>query len=116
MFTFVKKILKITLVLVAIAVIFDFHYQGKSAREYARIYGWEALSYLYTQAKSLVGKDIEDLAPKSFKQLPGQIEALLPSQSESKKSVPLKGDALTPQDREALDKLLKEKLKKHPSP
>lgn len=66
MYKTIKTILKIVVILFAIALVLDLHYQGRSIRQWSKEYGWKATSWIYSQGKSLVGKDLKDLTPSSL--------------------------------------------------
>ncbi|MFO1520433.1 MAG: hypothetical protein U1F57_12355 [bacterium] len=130
MFKLFNRLWKLALILVAVALIFDFHYKGRSTRDYAKEYGMKAFHWAYGFTKGLIGKDIEDL-PKTFKDLPDQLKSggaekpkpvelskgPAPTAKEEAAAKPAeakpneKQDSITPEDREALKKLLEKKMK-----
>ncbi len=133
MWKLVKNIFKLTLLLFAIALVFDLHYQGQSIRQLSKEYGWKISAWLYGQGKSLVGKDLKDLTPSSLPKLENTLKTLENdlnnnekkndvkktlenSKDQSKKAETLKGnmtklDQLTEQDRAKLKELLNQKVK-----
>src|SRR4030095_3833937 len=138
MFKHLRTLLKVAILLIAVALILDLHYKGKSSREYAKEYGQKAFQYLHRAYKNLVGKDLEELAPKSLSDLPKKVKSLTedpdkknvsppsdfttPAKEEiSKLSPPSaapvpanpQNDGLTEQDRERMRKLLEEKMQKN---
>ncbi len=121
MFKTLTTLFKIACLFLVVALVLDLRYQGKSARKYAQEYGTLAFEWAYENAKGLVGKDIEDLAPKSVVEIPSKLKELagegsnqkVPPQNKPKvtsESVPAqKTDGLTDKDREKLKKLVQEK-------
>jgi hypothetical protein len=118
MFKWFHRLVRLAILLVVIALIFDFHYKGRSSRDYALEYGKKAFTYLYGRAKALMGKDLEEITPKSISEVPEKLKELAganekkadtPPSSKEKDSSSSKGDDLTDEDRAALKKLLEEK-------
>jgi hypothetical protein len=130
MIKWIRRLVKIAVLLIAVALILDLHYQGKSARQYAKEYGEKGVQWVYRTYKNLVGKDLEDLTPKSLSDIPAKIKQL-GSETENKNSPPaLKkevlqenpsqkqqgssgspDDGITHEDREKLKQLLEQKSK-----
>lgn len=136
MWKLIKNFVKVLLLLLIIALVFDLHYQGKSIRELAKDYGWKIASWLYTEGKSLVGKDLKDLTPSSISPKLENTLKILDNEADSKKNDVKKAlednknenkdqskksetqpsnvtklDQLTEQDRAKLKELLDQKLK-----
>jgi|GEM_PF-2426459 len=134
----IRTLVKIVLILVVVALVLDLHYKGKSSRQYAKEYGEKAIQYLHRTYKNLVGKDLEELTPKSLSDLPKKVKSLTedpdkkditvpsnittPSKEEVSKLNPSgaapvppnpKIDGLTDEDRARMQKLLEEKMKKN---
>ncbi len=136
MYKFIKSLIKLALLLLAIALVFDLHYQGQSIRALAKEYGVKVTSWLYEQGKSLVGKDLKDLTPSSLPKLENTLKSLENSiegdgkkdnvkknlegnkdqskRLESQKANEAKLDQLTPEDRAKLKELLDQKIKAKP--
>ena len=123
MFKWLNRLVKLAILLVVIALIFDFHYKGRSSRDYAWDYGKKAFAYLYERGRALVGKDLEEIAPKSISDIPGKLKEITgisekDANEKAKAEVKSedksldKGDNLTDEDREALKKLLEKKSQK----
>src|SRR4029450_10875461 len=72
----IRTIVKIALILLVVALVLDLHYKGKSSRQYAKEYGEKAFQYLQRAYKNLVGKDLEELTPKSLSDLPKKVKSL----------------------------------------
>lgn len=136
MYKFIKNVLKLALVLLAIALLLDLHYQGRSIRQWSKEYAWKASAWIYEKGKSWVGKDLKDLTPSSMpkiekalkfiesdsnkdekkedvkKSLEGSDASKDQSRKpESSKANLTKLDQLTEQDRAKLKELLEQKVK-----
>ncbi len=90
MYKTIKTILKIVLILFAIALILDLHYQGRSIRQWSKEYAWKATSWIYSQGKSLVGKDLKDLTPSSLPKLEKALKFIEPDSNNSEKKEDVK--------------------------
>src|SRR4029434_5522465 len=90
----IRTIVKIALILVVVALVLDLHYKGKSSRQYAKEYGQKAFQYLHQVYKNLVGKDLEELTPKSLSDLPNKVKSL--TEDPDKKNVSPPSDFTTP--------------------
>lgn len=134
----IRTIVKIALILLVVALVLDLHYKGKSSRQYAKEYGEKAFQYLQRAYKNLVGKDLEELTPKSLSDLPKKVKSLTedpdkkelvaptnlapaakeelskvaPSNAPAIPSNP-QNDGLTEEDRQRMKKLLEEKMQKN---
>lgn len=138
MYQLIKRIIKIVLVLFAIALILDLQYEGRSIRQWSKEYGLKASGWVFNQGKSLVGKDLKDLTPSSLPKLENTLKSLGdgfksndpnedvkknlegdkqdPSKDQTKKAETSKSnlthlDQLTDQDRAKLKALLEKKSK-----
>ncbi|MBL7685711.1 MAG: hypothetical protein JNK65_06730 [Deltaproteobacteria bacterium] len=69
-----SRIIKLVVLLAIVAVALDLHYQGRSARDYAKEYGLKLVDFVYTQGKSLVGKDLSEMTPKTLSDLPKHLK------------------------------------------
>lgn len=121
MFRLFKRIFQIAILFIIFALIFNLKYNGTSARTYAEEYGTKAFAYLYQLGKNLVGKDLKEIGPEiiptvkeKFKEFGNDVENEKSSKETVKKNEPKKTsqDKLTDEDREKLNKLLKEKTEK----
>lgn len=142
MYKLIKNVIKLSLLLLAVALVFDLHYQGQSIRKWAKDYGLKITAWTYEQGKNLVGKDLKDLTPSSlpkgledsFKALENSIDngnekkdvkknlegGKDESKNQSKKPETTKANAakldqLTDADRAKLKELLDQKAKAKPS-
>ncbi len=141
MYQLIKRIIKIVLVLFAIALILDLQYEGRSIRQWSKEYGLKASAWVFNQSKSLVGKDLKDLTPPSLPKLENTLKSLGdgfksndqsddvkknlegdkqdPSKDQSKKAESSKAnvtklDQHTEEDRAKLKALLEKKSKEKP--
>src|SRR5215467_12229910 len=87
MIKLIRRLVKIAVLLIAVALILDVHYKGKSARQYAKEYGEQAIQFVYRTYKNLVGKDLEDITPKSISDIPTKIKQLGSEADKDKKEV-----------------------------
>jgi len=118
MLRWLNRLIKLAILLVVIALIFDLHYKGRSSRDYAWEYGKKASAYLYDRFKALVGKDLDEIRPKSLSEIPAKVKEIAgvggtdaePKATDNKPGE--KGSGLTEEDREALRKLLEQKSQK----
>ena len=113
MFRLIKNLIKITLLFIAVALILNLRYQGRSARDYAEEYGLKVFQWAYQKSKTLNNKDVEQLIPEATTQLKKEVESLMNKSDNSLKTKPesQKADQLTAQDRERLKKLVEAKMK-----
>jgi len=113
MFRLIKNIIKITLLFIAVALILNLRYQGRSARDYAEEYGLKLFQWAYQKSKSLNNKDIEQLIPAATTEIKKEVESLMNKGDNSKsiKAESQKADQLTSQDRARLKQLVEEKMK-----
>lgn len=121
MFKLFKRIFQIAILFIIFALIFNLKYNGTSSRTYAEEYGTKVFAYLYQLGKNLIGKDLKEIGPEilptvkeKFKEFSNEPQKEKPSQEGVKKNEPKKQsqDKLTDEDREKLNKLLKEKSQK----
>lgn len=125
MIRWIKKLFKLALLLVVVALIFNFQYRGKSARQYALEYGLPAVEWVYEKIKWLINKDVTEIVPKSVpdlkekaKEVQKEIYSVMPN-GKGETQVQNKGlaeskprqDSITNQDREKLKQLLERKIK-----
>lgn len=135
MYNLIKKIIKIVILLLVIALVFDLHYQGQSIRQWSKDYGVKISAWLYDKGKDLVGKDLKDLTPSSLPRLEKSLKSLTNDadqpekknevkksledaapkdqsmKAETQRSNVTKLDQLTDQDRAKLKELLEQKSK-----
>ena len=130
MIKWIRRLVKIAVLLVIVALILDVHYKGKSARQYAKEYGEKAVQFVYRTYKNLVGKDLDELTPKSLSEIPTKIKQLGSETENKSPSSPSKKEVLqdslsqkpsgpshppdegiTHEDQEKLKQLLEQKSK-----
>ncbi len=85
MFRWIYRLIQLAFLLIAVALFFNFRYQGKPAREYGWEYGTQAYYYITQKAQELTGRDIEDFKPKSLSEIPDKLKELV---GEGKSSLP----------------------------
>ena len=135
----IKWSFRILIFFLVAALLLDWRFRGISSRQYAQDLAWKVAGVVWKEAKSLKGKNIEDLAPKSIPSIPemkqsfenlkdkfSESEESKKKNSESKKSTPSnkKEDSknktekdpspkenVSTEDREKLKKLFEEKKK-----
>jgi hypothetical protein len=115
MFGLVRKLIKLAILIVVIALIFNFQYKGKPARQYAREYGLkygeQLAQYIYHQVKGIINKDMGEEIEK-IKSSDGNSPVVQTDTAVSHQDAPPpKKDGITDQDRETLKKLLEQKSK-----
>jgi len=140
MYKTIKTLVKLALLLFAVALILDLHYEGRSIRQWSKEYAWKASNWVYGQSKALVGKDLKDLTPSALPKLEDALKSIGndstndtqkndvkkslenndSSKDQSKKAETSKAsvsklDQLTDQDRAKLRELLEQKSKSKPS-